>query len=97
MTQIFNPEDNMVFCRKYKQKLPKMAKPPFPNAAGQALYDTVSAKAWGEWLELQTMLINENHLSMVDKDAKAFIHAQREKFLDNADYEKPKGYKPKSD
>lgn len=96
MTQTFNPKDNMVFCRKYKQNLPKMPTAPFPNAKGEELLQTVSAKAWNEWLELQTMLINENHLSMMDKAAKAFIHEQREKFLDNADYEKPKGFTPKT-
>lgn len=94
--QTFDPTQNSVFCRKYGQNLPKLPAPPFPNAKGQEIYETVSAKAWNEWLELQTMLINENHLSMIDKDAKAFLSAQRELFLDNADYEKPKGFTPKS-
>lgn len=43
------------------------------------------------------MLINEKHLSMVDKDAKKFLNEQRELFFDNGDYEKPAGYKPKQD
>lgn len=96
MTEMFNPKANLVFCRKYKRNLPKLPAPPFPNAKGQEIQDTVSAKAWHEWLELQTMLINENHLSMIDKDAKKFINEQRDKFLDNADYEKPKGYTPQA-
>ena len=94
--QTFNPADHTVFCRKYQQNLPKLPNPPFPNAQGQAIQNTVSAKAWGEWLELQTMLINEKHLSMVDPDAKAFLKAQRELFLDNGDYERPAGFKPKN-
>lgn len=93
--EIFNPKANLVFCRKYQQNLPKLANPPFPNVKGQEIQDTVSAKAWGEWIELQTMLINEKHLSMVDKDAKKFIAEQRELFLDNGDYERPAGFKPK--
>ena len=40
------------------------------------------------------MLINEKHLSMVDKAAKKFINEQRELFLDNGDYERPAGFKP---
>lgn len=95
MTEVFNPKANLVFCRKYQENLPKLANPPFPNAKGQQIQDTVSAKAWHEWLELQTMLINEKHLSMVDKDAKIFLNAQRELFLDNGDYERPAGFKPK--
>lgn len=95
MTEVFNPKANLVFCRKYQENLPKLANPPFPNAKGQQIQDTVSAKAWHEWLELQTMLINEKHLSMVNKDAKIFLNAQRELFLDNGDYERPTGFKPK--
>lgn len=95
MTEIFNPKANLVFCRKYQEHLPKMPTPPFPNAKGEELQNTVSQKAWNEWLELQTMLINEKHLSMVDKDAKKFIAEQRELFLDNGDYERPAGFKPK--
>lgn len=94
MTATFNPNDNLVMCRKYKENLPKMAFPPFPNKAGEAIQNTVSDKAWKEWLEHQTMLINENHLSMIDPAAKTFLAEQRDLFLDNADYERPQGWKP---
>ncbi len=90
--EIFDPQANMVFCRKYKQNLPKLANPPFPNKLGEELQKTVSAKAWQEWLEHQTMLINENHLSLIDPEAKKFLTEQRNKFLDNQDYERPKGW-----
>lgn len=90
--ETYNPADHMVMCRKYKQNLPKMPNPPFPNAKGIELQNTVSKKAWDEWLELQTMLINENHLSMIDPKAKKFLSEQRDKFLDSDDYEKPKGW-----
>ncbi|MDO4250643.1 MAG: oxidative damage protection protein [Moraxella sp.] len=94
MTTTFNPAEHMVFCRKYQQNLPKLPNPPFPNAKGEEIQATVSAKAWGEWLALQTMLINEKHLSMVNPEAKAYLNAQRELFLDNGDYERPAGYTP---
>ncbi len=90
--ETFNPQTNMVLCRKYGENLPKMPHPPFPNTKGEELQNTVSQKAWQEWLELQTMLINEKHLSMIDPKAREFINEQREKFLDNADYEKPEGW-----
>lgn len=92
MTTTFDPKANSVFCRKYQKDLPKMPNPPFPNAKGQELQDSVSQKAWQEWLELQTMLINEKHLSMIDPDAKKYLNEQRELFLNNGDYEKPAGY-----
>ncbi len=90
--ETFNPQANMVMCRKYSENLPKMPNPPFPNAKGEEIQNTISQKAWQEWLELQTMLINEKHLSMIDPQAKKFINEQREKFFDNADYEKPEGW-----
>ena len=37
MTATFDPKANMVFCRKYKQDLPKMPNPPFPNKKGRIL------------------------------------------------------------
>lgn len=94
MVATFNPKDNLVFCRKFKQELPKMAHPPFPNKLGEELQNTVSDKAWQQWLEHQTMLINENHLSMLDPEAKKFLTEQRNKFLDNQDYERPQGWTP---
>ncbi|WII95229.1 oxidative damage protection protein [Moraxella haemolytica] len=95
--EIFNPKANLVMCRKYKQELPKLPAPPFPNTKGEEIQNTVSKKAWDEWIELQTMLINEKHLSMVNKDAKKYLAEQRELFLDNGDYERPAGFKPKAD
>ena len=96
MTETFDPKANTVYCRKYQQDLPKMAHSPFPNKIGRELQSTVSDKAWKEWLEHQTMLINENHLSMMDPNAKAFLNEQRDKFLDNEDYERPQGWTPET-
>lgn len=50
-----------VFCRKYKQELEGLERPPYPGALGQEIYDNVSKKAWQEWTDHQTMLINEKH------------------------------------
>ena len=86
-----------VHCRKYGKALKAMTQPPFPNALGEKLQQTVSQQAWDEWLAHQTMLINENHLSLLEPAAKAFLTEQREKFLDNADYERPQGWTAKKD
>ncbi len=83
-----------VFCRKYQTELPGLEAPPMPGPAGQELFDNVSAKAWAEWQHLQTMLINEHHLSMLEPDARRFLTEQRRKFLAGEDYAKPEGYVP---
>lgn len=84
----------MVFCRKLEKDLEGMAFPPFPGPAGQQLFETVSKEAWQLWLKEQTRIINENHLSVMDPQVQKFLAEQREKFLDNQDYERAKGWVP---
>ena len=86
-----------VFCRKYRQELPGLAAPPLPGAAGEDLFDNVSAKAWREWQRLQTMLINEHHLSLIDRNARRYLSEQMRKFLANEDHDVPSGYVPEAD
>jgi len=83
-----------ILCRKYQQELEGLPNPPFPGPVGQAIFEQVSKKAWQEWLSHQTMLINENHLNLMEAETKVFLDEQREKFLSNEDYEKPEGYTP---
>ena len=86
----------VVLCRKYRQELPGLKAPPLPGQPGEDIFENVSAKAWSEWQHLQTMLINEHHLSMVDPEARSYLGEQMRKFLAGDDYDKPSGYVPPS-
>ena len=86
-----------VFCRRFQQDLPGLEAPPFPGPKGQEGYESVSAKAWGEWQDLQTMLINEKQLNMLDKDARKYLNTQRDLFLSGVDAEQAEGFIPPSD
>ncbi len=86
-----------VFCRRLQQDLPGLEAPPFPGPRGQEVYETVSAQAWNEWQELQTMLINEKHLNMMDKEARRYLNDQRDKFLAGEASDKAEGYIPPAD
>ena len=66
-----------VICRKYGVALPGLDAPPLPGALGQDIFEHVSERAWSEWLKLQTMLINEGHLSLRDAAARKFLTEQR--------------------
>ena len=55
-----------VFCIRLQKELPGLDAPPFPGARGQEIFEKVSAEAWAAWQDLQTMLINEKHLNMID-------------------------------
>ena len=83
-----------VVCRKYGKEMEGLEQPPFPGAKGQELYETVSRQAWQEWLEHQTMLINEKHLNVMDPDAKRYLDEQRDRFLDNEPFDRAEGYVP---
>ena len=83
-----------VFCRKYQKELTGLAAPPLPGPAGEDIFEHVSAKAWQKWQNVQTMLINEHHLSMADRDARTYLSEQMRRFLADEDYDKPAGYVP---
>ena len=72
---------SMVYCVKYQKDLPALFEAPFPGEAGQRILENISAQAWHEWLEMQTMFINENQLNMMDPTAREFLAERREEFL----------------
>jgi len=83
-----------VFCRKYHQELEGLPKPPFPGPRGQDIYDNVSARAWQEWQQLQTMLINEKRLNAFEPSTRAYLADQLEKFMNNQPTDHAEGYVP---
>lgn len=85
-----------VICKKYGKELPAMEKPPFPNELGRQIQANYSQKAWSAWVSLQTMLINEKHLSLFEPEAKKYLNEQRDLFLSGGDHEKPSGFEPEN-
>lgn len=83
-----------VFCRKYQEELEALSVPPLPGKKGQTILETVSKKAWQEWLEQQTRLINEKQLNLMDLGARTYLSEQMEKFFDGGDVDEVEGYVP---
>jgi len=86
--------NNTVFCQKYQQQLEALAEPPFPGDLGLQIQKSISKKAWNNWLQLQTMLINEKHLNLASFDDRKYLNQQRQLFFEGEQYEKPSGYTP---
>ena len=63
-----------------------------PGPKGKEIYETISRKAWSEWTEQQTMLINEKQLSMMDPEARKYISEQMDKYFAGDDFDKAEGY-----
>lgn len=85
-----------VFCKKFKRELPGLSIPPLPGGLGQEIYENISEKAWKEWQTNQTMLINENRLSLMDPTTRKFLMQEMDLFLSNKEYAKPDGFVPPS-
>ena len=83
-----------VFCKKYKEELEGMSSPPYPGEKGEEIFNTVSKKAWDEWLDHQRMLINEGQITLADRESRKWLNEQMELFLSGEDYAKPSGFKP---
>ncbi|GLS25314.1 oxidative damage protection protein [Marinibactrum halimedae] len=83
-----------VFCRKFQQELEGLDRPPYPGARGQDLFDNISKKAWQEWMNYQTMLINERQLNMMDLTARTYLTEQMDKFFKGEETDAVEGYVP---
>ena len=85
-----------VNCIKYKQLLEGLDRPPYPGPKGLEIFENVSKKAWIEWLNHQTMIINEKHLNMIDPSSRALLQEEMTKFMATNDYAKVEGYVPEA-
>lgn len=85
---------HMVHCVKLGKEAPGMKFPPFPNELGKRIYDNVSQEAWDGWLRYQTMIINENRLSLADPRARHYITQQMENYFFGEGADHISGYTP---
>ena len=83
-----------VFCEHFQKELEGLDQPPYPGELGEKIYQSVSKQAWNTWIEHQTMLINENQLSMLDSKARKYLQEEMTKFLFGKGSEKPREYVP---
>lgn len=81
-----------VHCQKLKKEAPGLTKPPFPGELGEKIFNNISQEAWNQWLNQQTLLINEHRLSLIDPKARTFLQNQMQKFLFEENYTPPEGY-----
>ena len=84
-----------VQCVKLGEELDGLDFPPFPGELGEKIYEQVSKEAWKQWLNHQTILINEYRLSSLDPKAQAFLREEMQKFLfGDEDVDLPDAYQP---
>ena len=68
-----------VQCVKLGREAEGLDFPPYPGELGKRIYENVSKEAWQQWQKQQTMLVNENRLSLADARARKWLAEQMEK------------------
>jgi Fe-S cluster biosynthesis and repair protein YggX len=84
----------MLICSRYQKELPALERPPLPGPMGERIFNEVSAQAWQEWQALQTMLINEKHLSLIESETRKYLSEQMWQYFTNEPTDLPEGYRP---
>lgn len=83
-----------VFCVKLKQDLPGLDEPPFDTELGKRVYEQVSQKAWGMWVEHCKMLLNEYRLNPSRREDQEVIVKQLEQYFFGEGSAAPAQYVP---
>ena len=84
----------MVNCVKLGKEAEGLERITYPGDLGKRIFDNVSKEAWQQWMQHQTMLINENRLSPIEPKARKFLEEQMEKFFFGEGAETPAGFVP---
>ncbi len=84
----------MVKCIKLGREAEGLDFQTYPGELGKRIFENVSKEAWHEWLQLQTMLVNENRLNLSDAKARKYLAEQLEAHFFGEGAEQPVGYVP---
>ena len=84
----------MVNCVKLGKEAEGLERITYPGDLGKRIFDNVSKEAWQQWMQHQTMLINENRLSPIEPKARKFLEEQMEKFFFGEGADTPAGFVP---
>lgn len=66
--------------------------PTFPGELGKRIFENVSKEAWNQWIQHQTILVNEYRLNLADIKARKYLTAQMEAYFFGDGADQPVGY-----
>ena len=84
----------MVNCVKLGREAEGLDFPPLPGELGKRVFENVSKEAWQGWVKFQTMLINENRLSLADPRARKYLADKLEAYFFGPGADMPAGFTP---
>lgn len=85
-----------VNCIKLGREAEALERPPVPGELGKRIYESVSKEAWQQWVQYQTMLINENRLNLMEAKARKYLAEQMERHFFGGGADQVQGYVPPS-
>lgn len=85
-----------VQCVKLKKEAPGLEFPPYPGDLGVKIWESVSQEAWENWVQIQTRIVNENHLNLADARARRYLTEQMKRYLFEDEDIEAQGYTPPS-
>lgn len=84
----------IIFCHYLQKEAEGLDFQLYPGELGKRIYDEISKEAWHKWLGMQTMLINEKKLNMMDPEHRKLLETEMVEFLfEHADIN-VEGYTP---
>jgi Fe-S cluster biosynthesis and repair protein YggX len=84
----------MVHCVKLGKEAEGLERPTYPGDLGKRIFENVSKEAWQQWMQQQTMLINEYRLSPIEPKAREFLEQQMEKYFFGEGADTPPDFVP---
>ncbi len=85
----------LIHCQKLNIEAEPLSEAPFPGDFGDRILRHISQPAWQQWVQHQTMLINEYRLSLIDPKARSFLHEEMEKYFFGEGSATPAGFSEK--
>lgn len=83
-----------IFCTFLQQQAEGQDFQLYPGALGQRIYDNISKQAWQQWMQKQTMLINEKKLNMMNAEDRLLIERAMVDYLFEGKAIDIEGYTP---
>ncbi len=71
----------IVNCIKLGREAEGLPAPPYPGDLGLRIFENVSKEGWQQWLQHQTMLLNEYRLTPIEPKDRKFLEGEMEKFF----------------
>lgn len=82
----------MVKCIKLGREAEGLDFQTYPGELGKRIFENVSKEAWSQWIQHQTLLVNENRLNLSDIKARKYLAEQLEAHFFGSGAEQPVGY-----